>query len=316
MESQKYAPIAFFVYNRPDHARKTIEALLANKEANETDLFVFSDAPKNENATNGVIETREYVHSITGFKNIEIIEHRKNYGLANSLIDGITTIINKYGKVIVVEDDIVTSPYFLQYMNEALELYKDEERIASIHGYLFPIREQLPETFFTKWQGCWGWATWKRAWDKFNPDAQKLYNDIKRYYLMNEFNISGCYDYMDMLRSQIDGTIDSWAIRWDASVFLNDMLILNPGRSLVFNSGFDGSGGTHNIAETHFLDTKLADKPIKVERIPIRESLEGRKIFVEFYRNQFNKQGLLKRILKMLGLLRYATKVKKLLKNI
>ena len=178
MTESKFAPIALFTYCRPWHTQKTVEALLANHESSETDLYIFSDAPKNEKAIEGVLNTRKYIHTITGFKNVHIIEREKNWGLANSLIDGISKIVNEYGKVIVVEDDIVASPFFLQYMNEGLELYKNDNKVASIHAYVYPTQKKLPETFFIQGADCWGWATWKRAWDIFNSNTQELLDEI------------------------------------------------------------------------------------------------------------------------------------------
>ena len=213
MTESKFAPIALFTYCRPWHTQKTVEALLANHESSETDLYIFSDAPKNEKAIEGVLNTRKYIHTITGFKNVHIIEREKNWGLANSLIDGISKIVNEYGKVIVVEDDIVASPFFLQYMNEGLELYKNDNKVASIHAYVYPTQKKLPETFFIQGADCWGWATWKRAWDIFNSNTQELLDEIVQKKLQRKFDFDYTYPYVDMLKEQINGKVNSWAIR-------------------------------------------------------------------------------------------------------
>lgn len=152
-----YAPIALFTYNRADHTQRAVESLLKNAEAKFSDLFIFSDGPKTPEKKAGVEENRKYIHTISGFKSISIIEREKNWGLANSLIAGITEVINKYGKVIVVEDDLILSPYFLQFMNEGLEKYKDDDRVGTITGFVPPIKDKLPETFFLKYFQCWGW---------------------------------------------------------------------------------------------------------------------------------------------------------------
>ena len=143
-----YAPIALFTYNRADHTRQAVESLLRNSEAKDTDLFIFSDGPKNEKAAEGVKANREFIRTITGFKSITIIEREKNWGLANSLIAGITDVINKYGRVIVVEDDLTLSPFFLRFMNEALEKYKDDDRVSSISAYVYPSENEYPINFF------------------------------------------------------------------------------------------------------------------------------------------------------------------------
>ena len=157
------APIVLFVYNRPEHTRKTVKALQDNDLTDESILYIFSDAAKNDDEVENVEKVREYIRTISGFKQIIIIEREKNYGLANSIISGVTEIVNKYGKIIVLEDDLVTSKYFLSFMNDALEIYKDENKVICIHGYIYPIKSELPETFFIKGADCWGWATWKRG---------------------------------------------------------------------------------------------------------------------------------------------------------
>ena len=169
-----YAPIALFTYNRADKTQRVVESLLKNAEAKFSDLFIFSDGPKTPEKKAGVEENRKYIHTISGFNSVHIIEREKNWGLANSLIAGITEVINKYGKVIVVEDDLILSPYFLQFMNEGLEKYKDDDRVGTITGFVPPIKDKLPETFFLKYFQCWGWATWKRAWDLLEGDARSL----------------------------------------------------------------------------------------------------------------------------------------------
>lgn len=145
---QTYAPIALFTYNRADKTKRAVESLLQNIEAKNSDLFVFSDGPKTPEKKAGVEENRKYIHTISGFNSVHIIEREKNWGLANSLIAGITEVINKYGKVIVVEDDLILSPYFLKFMNDGLEKYKDDDRVGAINAFVPPINESLPDTYF------------------------------------------------------------------------------------------------------------------------------------------------------------------------
>jgi len=166
------APIVLFVYNRPRHTRQTIEALRKNELAGESDLFIFSDAPKNEEMEEKVKEVREYIKNIDGFKKVTVIEREENRGLAKSIIEGVTKIVKEHGRVIVLEDDIVTSPYFLRFMNDALEFYKGQERVMHISGYVYPIEtDGVDDTYFVKPASCWGWATWGRAWSSFKKDA-------------------------------------------------------------------------------------------------------------------------------------------------
>ncbi len=277
------APIVLFVYNRPWHSQQTIEALQKNELSSESELFIYSDAPKAEKDQEKVQEVRDYVHSIGGFKKITIIERVENWGLANSIIDGVTAIVNQYGKIIVLEDDIVTSPYFLWYMNDALNLYANNEEIISVHGYVYPVKEKLPEAFFLLGADCWGWATWKRGWELFNSDGHYLLDELERRKLIREFDFNDSYQYSKMLKSQIKGTNDSWAVRWYASAFLAGKLTLYPGRSLVYNIGNDDSG-TH-CGESADFDAHLTETQINFRNIDIEPSHNGKLAFEEFFRS-------------------------------
>jgi hypothetical protein len=276
------APIVVFVYNRLDHTRRTIDSLKQNFLAQDSDLIIFSDASKSENQSGQVAEVRSYIHQIEGFKSITIIERKINYGLAKSIIDGVTKIVNKYGHVIVLEDDIVTSPHFLSYMNEALDKYADDDRVISIHGYVYPTKEKLPEAFFLRGADCWGWATWKRGWDLFNPDGEALLNKLKSNELVKEFDFNGAYPFSKMLKDQITGKNDSWAVRWYASAFLANKLTLYPGKSLVHNIGNDDSGS--HCGESSSMDTDLTVTPIDCHAVEVEHSIKGYDAFVRFFR--------------------------------
>jgi len=283
------APIVLFVYNRLWHTQQTVEALQKNELANQSELFIYSDAPKNENAVNSVAEVREYIKSIDGFKKITIVERDKNWGLANSIIDGVTNIVNKYGKVVVLEDDLVTSPYFLRYMNDNLEIYKDEKSVASIHGYIYPI-ENLPNSFFIKGADCWGWATWKDRWSLFESDGQKLLDELLSRNLQREADFNNSYGFTKMLKNQIAGKNNSWAVRWYMSSFLKDMLTLYPGKSYVQNIGNDSSG-TH--CSTSDMYTINLNNSYIEEKIEIKEDSEAREkmelFFLSIKKNLFQK---------------------------
>jgi len=281
------APIALFVYNRPQHTRRTVEALLNNAEAAQTALYVFSDGPRNEAARESVAEVRSYIRSIAGFKSVAITEREINFGLARSIIDGVTKVCEQYGRVIVVEDDLVTSPFFLAYMNEALDLYEHEEKVISIHGYVYPLKGTLPETFFIKGADCWGWATWKRGWELFEPDGSALLQELTQRRLTRCFDFDGTYPYINMLKSQIKGKNNSWAVRWYASAFLKDRLTLYPGRSLVRNIGHDSSG--RHSSTTNAFAGAIADSRVAVERIAIEENVEARQRIAEFFQTGLPK---------------------------
>ena len=191
MHAKEVTPIALFVYNRLGHTQRTIEALKQNILAENSGLIIFSDAPKSEAQTDAVQEVRKYIREIEGFQSVTIVEREANLGLARSIIDGVTTIVSKYGRIIVLEDDMVTSQYFLTYMNEALEKYADDERVVSIHGYVYPVKQSLPDAFFLPGADCWGWATWSRGWACFNSDGQFLLDELKRRKLIRAFDFNG-----------------------------------------------------------------------------------------------------------------------------
>ncbi len=275
-------PVALFVYNRPRHTQQTVEALQKNELAEDSDLFIFSDAPKHPEAIAAVQEVREYIKNVGGFKSVSIVERDKNLGLANSIIDGVTRLCNEYGRAIVLEDDMVTSPYFLRYMNDALDLYEHEESVISIHGYIYPVADKLPETFFLRGADCWGWATWQRGWELFEQDGRRLLKELCRQKLTDRFDFDNSYPYIKMLRAQIAGKNNSWAIRWYASAFLKNKLTLYPGSSLVLNIGMDDSG-THCSSAVEY-EVDLARASIHVGPVAVEENSVARQAFTNFYR--------------------------------
>ncbi len=274
------APILLFTYNRPSHTRQTLNALLGNELSNESELFIFSDGYKGIEEKNEVMEVRQLVRSIKGFKKIHITEHGVNLGLAKNIIEGVTQVIETYEKVIVLEDDLITSPYFLTFMNEALDMFEEEKRIGHVHGYCYPL-PKLPDAFLTKWTGSWGWATWERAWRQFNPDGNILLKEIETRRLARAFDFNGQYPYTRMLRRQVKGQNNSWAIRWSASLFLNDMLSVNAGKSLVENIGFDGSG-THSSSQDIYA-TNLYPKKLSINIPSIEENHTVRRSIERYY---------------------------------
>lgn len=295
------APILLFVYNRPAHTCRTLKALLHNDLSAQSDLFVYLDAARNETDRSAVEEVRHIIHGITGFRTIHITEREENQGLARNIIDGVTSVVNRYGKVIVLEDDLVVAPHFLQFMNDALYTYRDTPQVGHIQACDFTNDTSLPDTFLIKWTGSWGWGTWKRAWQLFNPDGKALLAEIQRRNLTYTFDFDGKYGYTRMLRRQTEGKNNSWAIRWNASLFLNNVLSLNVGRSLVQNIGFDGSG-TH-CGSGNLYHSGLCMERIHVEKIsPVEENMKARAAYVRYYArtNSFMAKAVrrLKRTLK------------------
>jgi len=273
------APIILFVYNRPWHTQQTVEALIKNELASESELFIYSDEAKNDDARVSVDEVRKYIDNITGFKKITVIKRDKNWGLANSIIDGVTKIVNEYGRIIVLEDDLVTSPYFLKFMNEGLTMYENEDKVASIHGYIYPI-DNLPNTFFIKGADCWGWATWKRAWDVFEPNGQKILDELKSRGLEKGADFNNSYGLTQMLKDQIKGKNNSWAVRWYMSAFLKDMLTLYPGKSYVQNIGDDDSGTHCGVSDIFRVELSTSNN---INRLELVENSDSRKKIEIFF---------------------------------
>lgn len=276
------APILLFTYNRPEHTRNTIEALQKNLLAADSDLYIFSDAPKTPEAAGQVRTVRDYCKTISGFKSVQIIERQQNFGLGKNIIDGVKRIIDQRGRVIVLEDDLLTSPYFLQFINQGLNLYEHDREVASIHGYLYPVKSSMPETFFIRNADCLGWGTWRRAWDIFQPDGNILLEHLTGSGQIKTFDFGGVYPFTQMLRDQIAGKNSSWAIRWYASAFLNNMYTLYPGRSLVYHAGNDGTG--ENSGFDSLLNVELSQKQVAVSRIDIRQDPIAYDAFAKFYK--------------------------------
>lgn len=275
------SPILLFVYNRPEHTRLTLEALRKNHLSDSSSLYIFSDGYRNETDREEVMKVRELIHSVEGFAAIHIEEKSENVGLARNIIEGVTGVVNEHEKVIVLEDDLITSPYFLTFMNNVLDRYEQEEKIAHVQGFCFPL-QGLPDAFLIKWTGSWGWATWKRAWDLFNPDGEALLTEIMKKKLNREFDFNGNYPFTRMLRRQVNGENDSWAIRWNASLFLKNRLSVNAGKSLVQNIGFDGSG--RHSGRDEIYTTPLHMSALSSEIPRIEENMIARKAFEKYYR--------------------------------
>jgi hypothetical protein len=256
------SPISLFVYNRLDHTRRTVEALLNNPLASESILYIFSDGAKDEKSENSVAAVRSYIQSIAGFKKIIIRENEANRGLAHSIISGVSEVVDEHGKIIVLEDDLVTSPSFLSFMNIALDHYREEERVMHVSGYNFPA--QFPQKFqdasgfFYRSASCWGWGTWSRAWRWFKKEPEKLKREFSKSDIFR-FNIDGTVNFWSQVERNIHGQINSWAIFWYASVFKRQGLCFHPILSLVNNIGLDGSG-VHCAETDRYYNARLYKK--------------------------------------------------------
>ena len=249
-----YAPIAYFAFNRPGHAARSLEALAANSEAAETDLHIFIDGPRNDDDAKLVAEVGRIAESIHGFRSIKIVASDRNQGLYASITKGVGRIVADAGRVIVVEDDIVVSPFFLRYMNDGLDRYASDQRVGSIHAYSPPI-PGLPEFFFLRGGDCWGWATWSDRWVLFQTDASTLLERLASTEQLDAFSSTHGTGSLLLLLRRARGKNQSWAILWHASLFLAERLTLHPGSSFADNIGNDGSG--QHSANTSLYSTSL-----------------------------------------------------------
>lgn len=282
------APIVLFVYARPDHTRQTLEALARNRLADQSSLYIYSDAPRNERAQEPVNEVRRLIRERQWCGRVEIIEAQENRGLANSIRGGVTEVVNAHGRVIVMEDDLVTSPGFLAYMNAALDVYADVPAVRHIAGYFpaTPYAKWLPSTFFIRYMQCWGWATWQDSWARAEWDIDALIarihaNDATR----SAFNLGDCNGYSDQLLRNQSGELKTWAIYWAASIFLQGGLCLNPRYSLVKNIGVDGTGENFTQDFSDSIRVNLA------EQIPVKRHRVKRSIMGEFSLQQALRWG-------------------------
>jgi hypothetical protein len=294
------APIVLFVYNRPDHTKQTVEALQKNELAIDSELFIYSDAAKNENAEQKVNEVRQYIKNINGFKRVTIIEREKNWGLANSIIDGVTKIVNEYGKIIVLEDDLVTSPYFLKFMNEALEFYKDKDKVWHISGWNYQIDTKgLDDVFFWRLMNCWGWATWADRWKHYEKNIDKFINKFSKNDIY-KFNIDGVENAWKQVVLNKEKKINTWAIFWYVTIFKQNGLCLNPSHTFVKNIGNDDSG-THCGKTDLFTSNLSVSQNIKlIQEISENElAIKRLKIFYKSSKKSFFER-LLNKVRRML----------------
>lgn len=256
------APLLLFTYKKLDTLKQTVSAIQKNHFAKDTTVFIFSDGPKFEKDSKAVNEVRKFIHSIQGFKDIIIVESPVNKGLANSIIDGVTKIINAYDKVIVVEDDLKLTPNFLTFMNESLNFYENDPRVFSVSGFIFnmPVyRDYKYDIFFTRRHCSWGWAMWKDRWNEIDWSVQDFPEFMRSENQQKSFNELGS-DLTDALIRQQKGEINSWAIRCNYHQFKKQSYTVYPVKSKVDNIGF-GEEATHTVQRFNRYKTTLESDP-------------------------------------------------------
>lgn len=273
MENNALAPVVVFAYKRADKIATCMESLQSNIGAESTVVYIYSDGARSDKDKTDVDIVRAYLDNLESnhrFKSLTITKQSENKGLAKSIIEGVTDVVNKYGKVIVIEDDLSLSKSFLEYMNDALNFYADDIRYGSISGFtenLQSLETYDKDVYVLKKGDCWGWATWKNRWDKADWSLSTFASYIKDKAKRKEFSHLQ-YDLEDQLWWQYEGKSDTWAARWLYSMYINDMLTVYPAKSLVYNNGLDGSGENCSI-ETSCADVVITDteKQIKLEKL-------------------------------------------------
>lgn len=257
----KFAPVALFVFNRPEHTRQTLEALAQNKHASETELYIFSDGPRDERDAASVAEVREIVKGAQGFARCMVSERAENLGLANSIISGVSSLLETHEAIIVLEDDLITSTHFISYMNDALEFYESDPKAFSVTGYTLPATHlELPEDYpFDTYAGyrcsSWSWGTWKDRWARVDWSMSYYRAFLDDIEAQNGF-AKGGQDVLRMLQYQFEGRIDSWAIRFSYAHYQNDMRCIYPTKTLVKNIGLDNSG-IHSHPDPRFVHVAI-----------------------------------------------------------
>lgn len=286
------APVALFVYGRPEHTRRTLNALVSNRLAPETDLIVYADGPRSRGDEVRVREVEKVVQNVQGFRSVNVIQRSENFGLARNIIEGVSEVCQNYGRVVVLEDDIVTGRYFLSFMNSLLDHYEDEKRVWHVSGWNYPINsEGLGSYFFWRAMNCWGWATWADRWRHFERNPGRIVGTWDRA-MIRRFNLDGAHDFWAQITANSQGLIRTWAIFWYATIFEREGLCVNPRLSYTKNIGLDGSGEhcgktmTMSQSMAKSMDTEsfgpeLVENEVALQRIR------------RFYRDR--RDGLLKR---------------------
>lgn len=253
------APALLFCYARPDHTRRTLDALARNELAGQTDLIIVQDGSRGPADGEAHAQTRAVIEYASGFRSVKIVLREGNHGLADNIIGGVSEVVQSHGRVIVLEDDLVTDRHFLTFMNDALDRYEDEPRVWHIGGWNYPIDPTgLGDTFLYRAMNCWGWATWADRWAYFDrsiDDWSPMTKSEKR-----AFNLDDAHDFHAQIEDNLLGRRKTWAIFWYASIFRNGGLCLNPVQSLVENIGYDGTGENcgHDIEQSRLLGQKDA----------------------------------------------------------
>lgn len=308
-----YAPIVLFVYNRPEHTKHILKSLNRLEEAKQSEFFIYSDGG-NEKTEVEVSQVRDVLKSFqnaSNFAKLTIVESDTNQGLAKSIISGVTDVINKYDKIIVLEDDLIVSGDFLTYMNNALKYYKNEGSVWAISAYTFPMKslENYKHDIYFSGRGCsWGWATWKDRWETVDWEVSN-YPSLKYDLSFRQKFAKWGNDLPCMLDSYAYHEIHSWAIRWCLSGFLQNKYTVYPKLSRILNKGTDGTGTNYNGKIVNTFDTVISDNNSSCLFEILEPDKKIQKEFASKYVSGFNRLKLETRwLLIKLGLIKPSSK--------
>jgi len=296
--SSSLSPIAIFAFNRPDHLRNLFESLEKNKEAISSEAYIFVDSyrtDKEKNQVKKVIRIAQNNQKI--FKTLSVIVRDKNLGCKKNIIDGVTEVLNKHQDIIVLEDDIVVGKFFLRYMNSAVKKYKDSKNIFHISSFSEFDDNDKTLSYFSRGMNCWGWATWRDKWHNLSWDTNYLIKKIKQKG-RRSFDFDDSAEFFNQLVDNQEKIIDTWAIYWYASIYLNEGLCLNPSKAISINTGNDGSGQRAGLQE---INTRLYNGLISIFPDVIEEDQDYFKLLKKIYKKRKGPfKGVLKKILNFL----------------
>lgn len=265
------APIALFTYNRPIHTRKVLDALSKCYMADESELIIFSDHWRSKSDIPSVVEVRNVISEIDGFKNVKLILRNENFGLKRNILQGVSDVLSRYDKVIVLEDDLIVDEEFLVYMNSALSIYENSTEIWHIGAWAYPISVDIEsDAYFLRIMNCWGWATWANRWVNYEEKPEHIIKSWS-WFKRRRFNLDGVEPYWRQIVLNNKGVINTWAIFWYTTIFENKGLCLYPKHSLVTNSGFDGSGehcasfSPINQRKIQYISKKKFEFPVEIK---------------------------------------------------
>ncbi len=300
------APIIFFCYNRPDHTRQVLESLCNNRLANESSLWIYVDGPKpeaSEETLAAISKVKEIIREKKWCGQVTIVESELNKGLIKSNVEGVTRMVNEFGKVIAVEDDNLLSPGFLTFMNDALDFYENNPKVMHVCGYVQPVFRDVPieqSTYFFYHTYTWGWGTWKRAWDKFNTDPLEVWKAVKAKGNIRKLNMDQTFEFFWGLKAVKKGRLRSWNASWHSTVFLNDGLCLYPQKSMVSNIGHDGSGTNCEPDERYRIQADALADYIPVNAIPLEGHKGMKKQYIKSHSFKYRFVFLVKHYLRYL----------------